>query len=113
MTRPTTQSRNTTPAHCSRCDALCCRLKVTVFPEDKVAPHLTAIDESQVLMMARDEEGWCVALDSARMRCSIYESRPAICRKFAMDGPYCRSLRADDSDRRTRGIELILRPQDS
>lgn len=113
MTERKTRSQDTTPAHCSRCDALCCRLKVTVFPEDKVAPHLTMLDDSQVLMMARDEEGWCVALDGASMRCSIYESRPAVCRKFAMDGPYCRSLRADDSERRARGIELILHPQDA
>ena len=39
-------------------------------------------------IMARDEEGWCVALAGARMCCSIYEGRPEVCRRFAMDGPY-------------------------
>ena len=29
-----------TPAHCSRCDAVCCRLTVVVMPEDRVPGHL-------------------------------------------------------------------------
>ena len=27
------------------------------------------------------------------MRCTIYEDRPGVCRKFAMGGPYCRDER--------------------
>jgi Fe-S-cluster containining protein len=42
------------------------------------------------------------------MCCSIYDTRPAICRRFVMDGPYCREVRADYSDRRARGIPLTL-----
>jgi Fe-S-cluster containining protein len=95
------------PAHCSRCDAVCCRLVVVVLPEDGVPQHLTT-ERDGLTVMDRDEEGWCVALDGARMCCSIYESRPATCRRFAMDGPYCRSVRADYADRRARGIELVL-----
>ena len=60
--------------------------------------------------MARDEEGWCVALDSARMCCSIYESRPEICRRFVMDGPYCRDVRAEYAERTARGIPMTLAP---
>ena len=81
--------------HCSRCDALCCRLTVTVFPEDDVPAYLTSRDARGVLIMARDAEGWCVALDGAKMNCGIYETRPAICRKFAMAGPYCLDIRAE------------------
>ncbi len=81
--------------HCSRCDALCCRLTVTVFPEDAVPAYLTSRDARGVLVMARDADGWCVALDGARMNCGIYATRPAICRKFTMAGPYCLDVRAE------------------
>ena len=51
---------------------------------------------------------WCVAIDQGRMCCSIYEQRPAICRKFEMGGPYCREVRADYADRNARGIPLVF-----
>jgi Fe-S-cluster containining protein len=98
----------TEPVHCGSCDAVCCRLTVVLMPEDNVAEHLTTHTEAGLHVMARDEEGWCVALDGARMCCSIYDSRPAICRRFAMAGPYCIEVRADYNDRRTRGIPLVL-----
>jgi Fe-S-cluster containining protein len=44
--------------------------------------------------MARDQQGWCVAVDSAHMRCSFYDRRPEVCRRFAMGGPACREVRA-------------------
>ena len=96
------------PVHCDRCDAVCCRLMVVLFEDDDVAQHLTTITESGLRVMARDAEGWCVAIDGARMRCSIYESRPSTCRKFVMGGPYCRSIRQEYSERRARGIEITL-----
>ena len=96
------------PARCDRCDAVCCRLTVVLFEGDDVAGHLTTITESGLRVMARDSDGWCVAIDGARMRCSIYESRPESCRRFAMDGPYCRSVREEYSEQRKRGIEIIL-----
>lgn len=95
-------------AHCGSCDAVCCRLTVVLMAEDNVAAHLTTHTDSALHVMARDEDGWCVALDSARMCCSIYESRPAICRRFAMGGPYCLDVRADYSDRRARRIPLTM-----
>jgi Fe-S-cluster containining protein len=94
-------------ADCRHCDAVCCRLTVVVQPEDRIPGHLLE-ERDGLTVMARDEEGWCVALDGARMCCSIYEGRPEVCRRFAMDGPYCRAIRADYSERRARGIELIL-----
>ncbi len=81
--------------HCNRCDALCCRLTVVLFEEDAIPAHLTERNEQGVTVMARDADGWCVALNSARMNCGIYETRPTICRKFAMAGPYCRDVRAE------------------
>ena len=95
-------------AHCDRCDAVCCRLTVVLSADDNVPDYLTDTTAAGLHVMARDEEGWCVALDGARMCCSIYESRPSVCRRFAMDGPYCRDVRADYADRRARGIPLAL-----
>lgn len=93
---------------CSACDAACCRLTVVLMPGDDVPERLTTHTEAGLHVMDRDEDGWCVAVDSARMCCSIYEDRPAVCRKFAMGGPYCRAERADYAERRARGIELVL-----
>lgn len=92
---------------CKSCDSVCCRLPVVVMPEDRISPHLLEMREG-LTVMSRDEEGWCVALDSSRMCCSIYESRPAVCRRFVMDGPYCRVVREDYSARRSRGIALTM-----
>src|SRR5690606_18555736 len=93
---------------CARCDAVCCRLTVVVQPEDRIPAHLTTFTEAGLEVMARDEEGWCVAVDSAHMRCSIYDSRPAVCRRFVMSGPYCLDVRADHSDRTARRVPLRL-----
>ena len=96
------------PVACDRCDAVCCRLTVVLQEGDDIPPHLSTWTDAGLHVMDRDEEGWCVALDAARMCCSIYESRPEVCRRFKMGGPYCREVRADYSDRRARGIALIL-----
>jgi Fe-S-cluster containining protein len=52
-----------------------------------------------------------VAVDHGRMCCSIYEQRPAICRKFAMGSPYCRDERDTYRDQMLRGIPLTLRDE--
>ena len=95
-------------ADCGHCDAVCCRLTVVLQPEDRVPAHYTSMTDAGLHVMARDEEGWCVAVDAARMQCSIYENRPQVCRRFVMAGPYCRDVRADYSDRNARGIPLQL-----
>ena len=96
------------PAHCSACDAVCCRLTVVLQPEDKIAGHLTTRTAAGLRVMARDEEGWCLALDGARMCCSIYPTHPSVCRRFALNGPYCREIRAEYRDHRARGIPLAM-----
>jgi Fe-S-cluster containining protein len=93
---------------CSRCDAVCCRLTVVVLPGDQVPRHLVVRDAHGVEVMARNEEGWCAAVDPLQLCCSIYEQRPSICRKFAMGGPYCLDIRATYRDQRLRGIPLTL-----
>lgn len=93
---------------CGSCDAVCCRLTVVLMPEDVVPEQYIERAENGPDVMARDEDGWCVAVDPLRMCCSIYEQRPAICRKFAMGGPYCRDIRATYQQQRTRGIALTM-----
>lgn len=97
-----------TSVSCDACEAVCCRLTVVLMPEDRIAPHLTTRTEHGLDVMARDEDGWCVAVDALHMCCSIYDTRPAICRKFAMGGPYCRDIRATHRDQRARGIPLTM-----
>ena len=93
-------------AHCARCDAVCCRLTVVLQPEDAIPEHLTTHLESGLHVMARDDEGWCAALDGARMNCGIYESRPSVCRRFVMNGPYCRQVSDDYAAGEDRSIPL-------
>jgi uncharacterized protein len=94
---------------CSACDAVCCRLTVVVMPEDDVPRHLVERTPAGLEVMARDEEGWCVAVDHRHMHCGIYEQRPGICRKFAMGSAYCRDERAVYREQVARGIPLTLR----
>jgi len=93
---------------CDACDAVCCQLTVVLFPEDNVAGHLTTVTDSGTHVMAHGDDGWCIALDRVRMCCSIYETRPAICRKFAMGGPYCLDIRADYAAHGPRSIPIDL-----
>ena len=99
-----------TSVSCSSCDAVCCRLTVLVMPEDKLPRHLVARNEHGLEVMARGEDGWCIAVDHQKMCCSIYDQRPGICRKFAMGSAYCRAEREDyqrDMDK-ARLIPLTL-----
>ncbi len=88
---------------CDNCDAVCCRLTVVLMPEDRVPNRFVIENDHGTQIMAKGEDGWCQALDLNTMRCTIYDMRPGICRKFAMGGPYCRSERDD-----WRGIALAL-----
>ena len=106
-TTPQPSAHATGPADCARCDAVCCRLTVVLQPEDNIPSHLTS-DLNGLRVMAKDEDGWCVAMDGARMNCGIYESRPDVCRRFVMGGPYCNAIRAEYSEERARQIELFL-----
>ena len=81
---------------------------MVLLPGDVVPEYLTTHTDEGLHVMARDEDGWCVAIDGARMCCSIYDSRPAICRKFAMGGPYCVDVRAEYADHSPREIALTL-----
>ena len=74
-------------------------------PDTSYVAHLTS---RGLPVMARLHDGWCVALDHARMNCGIYAQRPQVCRRFVMDGPYCRAVRVDYRRDHERGIPLQL-----
>ncbi len=82
-------------AHCSTCEAVCCRLTVVLQPEEPIPGHLTTYSPEGLRVMKRGSDGWCVALSGTRMNCSIYETRPSVCRRFVMNGAYCKAVRAD------------------
>lgn len=109
MPRPAGPPSATPAVSCDRCDAVCCRLTVVLMPEDDAVPrHLVERNGQGVEVMARDEEGWCAAIDPQRLCCSIYADRPVVCRKFSMGGPYCLDIRASYREQRLRGIPLTL-----
>lgn len=93
---------------CASCDAVCCRMTVVLQDGDDIAEHLTDYTDAGLHVMARDEFGWCVAVDPAGRGCSIYGARPQVCRRFLMAGPYCRAIREDYADRNARNIPLQM-----
>ena len=93
---------------CSTCDALCCKLTVVLGEKDSVPAHLTTYLPGGLHVMAKDQEGWCVALDGQHMQCRIYASRPTTCRSFVMGGPYCRAERDEHAQQDARMIALQL-----
>ena len=102
MTEPRPASKK---ANCASCDAVCCRLTVVLQPEDKIPSHLTTQLPSGLHVMKHDEDGWCVAINSTRMNCGIYDSRPSICRRFVMNGPYCKAVRSDYFEERAAAAQ--------
>ncbi|MQP74848.1 YkgJ family cysteine cluster protein [Stenotrophomonas sp. MYb238] len=99
--------RTPSAVRCTSCDAVCCRLTVVLGSEDVVPEHLTTRLHG-LRVMARDPEGWCVAVDGQRMNCRIHASRPAVCRSFVMGGPYCRSVREEYARPASGTIESTL-----
>lgn len=95
-------------ANCATCDAVCCRLMVVLGPEDNIPAHLTTHLPEGLHVMARDESGWCVAMDRTHMNCGIYENRPAICRRFVMGGAYCNAIRSEYT-KKSRSIAITLK----
>ena len=78
---------------CDTCEAVCCRLTVVLFPDDRVPGWLVHEDARGLRTLAKSPDGWCAAMDRDNFRCGIYEDRPSICRRFAMGGPSCRHER--------------------
>jgi Fe-S-cluster containining protein len=80
---------------CASCKACCCKLEVMLMSEDDVPLHLTEEDRWGGRIMAREDDGWCAALDRETLLCGIYERRPAICRDYEMGGTDCIAERSE------------------
>ena len=93
---------------CSDCEAVCCRLTVVIMPEDRVPTWLVDHDSHGLPTLAKGEDGWCAAVDPLTSRCTIYEDRPAICRKFAMGSPSCRDERSTWFGPSTIGTRVVV-----
>ncbi|MBM7129011.1 YkgJ family cysteine cluster protein [Dyella mobilis] len=95
--------------HCASCDAVCCRLVVFLESGDDVPAHFVTQHPKGRDVMAHGEDGWCVALDRTRMCCSIYENRPAVCRRFVRGGSYCNAIRTDYAREHDRAIKMVVK----
>ena len=62
--------------------------------DDDVPAAMTETDAWGGQVMARGEDGWCVALDRASMLCRIYAIRPTLCREFEVGADDCLTERA-------------------
>lgn len=107
------------PSLCDDCRAHCCQLPVEVSPADLVRMGLATTDEAQgslkklakklmkariiqsfksrpqLLILEQKPNGDCLFLGVDR-RCTIYETRPQVCRNFPEIGPrpgFCPSLK--------------------
>ncbi|HRQ65070.1 MAG TPA: YkgJ family cysteine cluster protein [Xanthomonadaceae bacterium] len=95
VSRPPRREEAPGPNLCGRCEAVCCRLTVTLLPGDD-PPHWLVLDQDDgPSSMAKGEDGWCVALDRNSMRCTIYDKRPRLCRTYLMGGRLCHHERKE------------------
>jgi len=74
---------------CSSCAACCCRLEVLLLTDTGVPERFIDEDDWGGQVMRRLDDGWCAALDRNTMRCTIYASRPLICREFELGSDDC------------------------
>jgi Fe-S-cluster containining protein len=109
------------PSLCRGCWAGCCRLPVEATAADLVRLDLLAEDEAQgslkkaarrllsagkirqfrastgVFTLAQTPAGDCIFLGARDRLCSVYDQRPAVCRRFPAIGPrpgHCPAARA-------------------
>ena len=93
------ERRVVVPADCGKCGA-CCRSDSSSFvpllggDQKRLGSQLAALTEvrhGQLYMRMRD--GGCAALDESKglSRCSVYDSRPNVCRTFEQGSDECLS----------------------
>jgi Fe-S-cluster containining protein len=106
---------------CEGCHARCCTLPVEASPEDMVRLGFLSEDEargsmkkvtralgkqgvvrhyrekSRLFTLAQRPNGDCVFLGAETRKCTVYETRPDVCRRFPDVGPrpgFCPATRA-------------------
>ncbi|WP_127716807.1 YkgJ family cysteine cluster protein [Halobacteriovorax sp. HLS] len=70
--------------NCSSCRALCCRLEVQLIDDsdDQVPEEYTTKVNGMYTAMKQAKNGYCIALNTETMLCTIYEQRPFLCREY-------------------------------
>ena len=69
-------------ARTENCKAVCCTYAFALT-QDEVRTGFYRHNTERPFYMARDADGYCPYLDRDTFRCSIYESRPLRCRRYA------------------------------
>ena len=98
------------PVSCETCLACCCRLEVHLARADRVPGFMVEDNAHGATVMARLDDGWCIALDRGSLRCTIYALRPLVCRDYATGGDDCLVERAASGLMPSRPIPLVLVP---
>ncbi len=81
--------------NCTDCAAVCCRMEVMLISDTGVPDRYVSIEHRGAHTLRRLDDGWCAALNRNTMLCTIYESRPLICRDFELNGPDCIAARKE------------------
>lgn len=85
-------TQQTTHADCQTCGGRCCAgWAVDVLPGLDEVPDRMVKEDRLFGPVMRERNGACIALRDGR--CSIYESRPKVCRDFEAGGAACRGRR--------------------
>ncbi len=84
-------------SHCIECHACCKGLVVFLEDDDFLRVPQEFVDFTHGrshLRQRTDHVRTCLALDEGTGRCTIYDLRPARCRRFREGCPRCQSWRA-------------------
>jgi Fe-S-cluster containining protein len=73
---------------CAGCGK-CCHLVVELDPLLDHVPEELVVEHDGVRCMEQRGNGACVALDPTTRLCTIYESRPQVCRDFSRGESLC------------------------
>lgn len=92
MREQMSSTRQTTHADCQTCGGRCCAgWTIDVLPGLDEVPDRMVKEDRLLGPVMRERNGACIALRDGR--CSIYESRPKVCRDFEAGGDACRDRR--------------------
>jgi hypothetical protein len=111
---------------CDKCPAFCCTysdIEVTARDVERLAKHFsityaqaeerfTKLDSKgkvRVLRHRKDKlfDSTCMFLDQDKRRCTVYESRPGVCRKYP-DSPRCGYYEFLKFEREQQGDEELV-----
>ncbi len=81
---------------CQTCGLCCLELggKLGLYEEDFARWRAEDARDILVRIGKRQESPACTFVSAAPYRCTIYDTRPLVCRHFANGGSACRELRA-------------------